>query len=64
MHFDDWSILYGDVTDDKLTFGASVYCHYVTYVNVLFSVVYGGVLAVSHTVAVVRNVQGAAQQLS
>ena len=62
--FGGWCILYGDVTDDKLTFGASVYCHYVTYVNVLISVIYGGVLAISHTVAVVRNIQGAAQQLS
>ena len=47
-----------EVTNDKIDFGTSTNCHYVTYMHVVTSVFYATTLAAVHTFAVIRNIKG------
>jgi len=57
-NFRGYCIMYADVVDDKIMFGATANCTFVTYLHVITSVIYAGLLAVMYTVAVIKNNKG------
>lgn len=57
-NFRGYCVMYADVVNDKIEFGATANCNFVTYVHVISSVLYGGFLGVLYTVAFVKNARG------
>ena len=56
--FRGYCIMYADVIDDKIMFGATANCTFVTYLHVITSVIYGGILAAMYSFGVVKHTKG------
>ena len=57
-NFRGYCVMYADVINDKIEFGAAANCNFVTYLHVVTSVIYGGILAGLYTYAFVKNARG------